>query len=115
MEAVLEVPGQAAKGFSARRVSVDADDGRRFAVEPNTIDTILLSHLHGDHFGGIPFFILDAQLVSKRIRPLVIAGPVGTKERIHRAMEVLFPGSSTIPRGFKVEIVELEPVPQQAD
>ena len=82
---------------------------RRFAVEPNTIDTILLSHLHGDHFGGIPFFILDAQLVSKRIRPLVIAGPAGTKERIHRAMEVLFPGSSTVPRGFKVEIVELEP------
>ncbi|TMI98777.1 MAG: MBL fold metallo-hydrolase, partial [Bacillati bacterium ANGP1] len=31
---------------------------RRFAVEPNRIDTILLSHLHGDHFGGIPFFIL---------------------------------------------------------
>jgi len=87
---------------------------RRFAVDPNSIDTILLSHLHGDHFGGIPFFILDAQLVSKRVRPLVIAGPAGTKERIHRAMEVLFPGSSTAPRAFKVEIVELEPEQPQA-
>src|SRR5947209_4230692 len=82
---------------------------RRFAVEPNTIDTILLSHLHGDHFGGIPFVILDAQLVSRRVRPLVIAGPPGTNERIHQAMEVLFPGSSTAVRAFTVEIVELEP------
>src|SRR5439155_21870064 len=72
------------------------------------------SHLHGYQFGGIPVFILDAQLVSKRVRPLVIAGPVGTKERIHRAMEVLFPGSSTAPRAFKVQIVELEPEQPQA-
>ena len=82
---------------------------RRFAVEPNSIDTILLSHLHGDHFGGIPFFILDAQLVSKRVRPLVIAGPVGTRERTRQAMEVFFPGSSAIQHAFPVEIVELEP------
>jgi len=50
----------------------------------------LISHLHGDHFAGIPFFILDAQLVSKRTTPLTIAGPVGTKNRILEAMEVMF-------------------------
>ena len=87
---------------------------RRFAVEPNTIDTILLSHLHGDHFGGIPFFILDAQLVSKRVRPLVIAGPFGTKERIRQAMEILFPGSSTTQRAFRVDVIELKPTQPQA-
>lgn len=27
------------------------------------VSKILVSHLHGDHFGGIPFFVLDAQLV----------------------------------------------------
>ena len=25
------------------------------ALEPNRIDAIVLSHLHGDHFGGLPF------------------------------------------------------------
>jgi len=44
-----------------------------------SIDILLLTHLHGDHFAGIPFFILDAQLYSKREKPLVIAGPPGTR------------------------------------
>ena len=34
---------------------------KRAGVPPASIDAILLSHLHGDHFGGVPFFILDAQ------------------------------------------------------
>ncbi len=80
----------------------------RFGVDPNAIDTILLTHLHGDHFGGIPFFLLDAQLPSKRSRPLVIAGPPGTKDRVAQAMEVLYPGSTAIPLRFPVETVELD-------
>jgi ribonuclease BN (tRNA processing enzyme) len=82
---------------------------RRFAVDPNEITTIVLSHLHGDHFGGIPFFILDAQLVSKRDRPLTIAGPAGTRTRVEQAMGVLFPGSWAAERPFRVSFVELEP------
>jgi ribonuclease BN (tRNA processing enzyme) len=80
---------------------------RRFGVDPNAIDLILLTHLHGDHFGGIPFFVLDAQLISKRTRPLVIAGPSGTKQRIAAAMEVFFPGSSQVQQRFPLEICEL--------
>ncbi|MBI4505824.1 MAG: MBL fold metallo-hydrolase [Chloroflexi bacterium] len=82
---------------------------RRFGVEPNTIDAVLLTHLHGDHFGGIPFLVLDAQLVSKRERPLLVAGPPGTPERIRQAMEVLFPGSWAARRRFALELRELEP------
>ena len=82
---------------------------RRYGIEPNSIDTICVSHLHGDHFGGIPFFLLEAQLVSKRTRPLLIAGPPGTQQRLTQAMEVLFPGSSQVQQRFEVRIVELEP------
>lgn len=80
---------------------------RRFGVEPNDIEAILLSHLHGDHFGGLPFFILDAQLVSKRTTPLVVAGPPGLESRIRQAMEVLFPGSSQVQQTFELEFVQL--------
>ncbi len=82
---------------------------RRFHVDPNNIEVILLTHLHGDHFGGIPFYILDAQLVSKRTEPLIIAGPVGTEQRIREAMEVMFPGSSKIQQKFDIKVVEMEP------
>ena len=82
---------------------------RRYGVVPNDIDMILLTHLHGDHFGGIPFFVLDAQLISKRNRPLVIVGPPGTKSRVMAAMEIFFPGSSQIQQTFSLDIRELAP------
>lgn len=80
---------------------------RRFGVEPSSVDAILLSHLHGDHFGGLPFFFLDAQFISRRTGPLVVAGPPGLKARVHQAMEVLFPGSSGTQQQFDIEYVEL--------
>src|SRR5207302_8674683 len=54
----------------------------RFGVDPAEIDLILLSHLHGDHYGGLPFFLLDAQILRRRTRPLVIAGPPGLRKRL---------------------------------
>lgn len=79
---------------------------RRFGVDPLHIDTILLSHLHGDHFGGLPFLILDAQF-RHRTRPLIVAGPPGVQTRVRDTMEALFPGSSQVQREFAIEYVEL--------
>lgn len=79
---------------------------KRWGVDPSLVDVILLSHLHGDHFGGIPFFILDAQF-ARRSHPLVIAGPPGLRRRIQEAMEVFFPGSSKVEQKFPVEFIEL--------
>lgn len=81
---------------------------KRFGIETSVIDTILLSHLHGDHFGGLPFFIMEGQYVSNRRKPLIVAGPPGLEARIYEAMEVLYPGSSETPRRFAVKFVELE-------
>ena len=80
---------------------------KRFGVDPSLVDAILLSHLHGDHFGGLPFFIMDAQFVSRRRKPLVVVGPPGLEARIFEAMEVLYPGSSQTQREFLLKFVEL--------
>jgi ribonuclease BN (tRNA processing enzyme) len=81
----------------------------RYGISPNDIELILISHLHGDHFGGLPFFMLDAQLHSKRRAPLTIVGPEGTKQRLNDAMEIMFPGSSKIEQQFSLKVTELQP------
>ena len=67
---------------------------KRWRLDPNKIDAIVLSHLHGDHFGGLPFLLLDYQFTLKRERPLLIAGPPGTRERLDAACEAFFPKST---------------------
>jgi ribonuclease BN (tRNA processing enzyme) len=78
------------------------------AIEPNEIGTVLVTHLHGDHFAGLPFLVLDGQF-RRRTRPLTVAGPPGTRERVEAAMELLFPGSLGASRRFDVEFAELDP------
>lgn len=70
------------------------------------VGTILVSHLHGDHFAGIPSFILDGQF-NKRRTPLVIAGPPGLVTRVRQAQEVLYPRSSETQQKYSIEFIEL--------
>jgi ribonuclease BN (tRNA processing enzyme) len=82
---------------------------RREEIDPNSIDLILLTHLHGDHCGGIPFLLLDAMLGSKRSNPLTIVGPRGTKEHLQRVQEALFPGSHVMEPKFELHYNEINP------
>jgi ribonuclease BN (tRNA processing enzyme) len=79
---------------------------KRGGIAPNDVAAVLLSHLHGDHFGGVPFLVLDGQF-ARRTTPLVVAGPPGVRERVERAMEIFFPGSTRVDRRFTVDFVEL--------
>ncbi len=72
------------------------------------IDAIVLSHLHGDHFGGLPFLLLDAQFLRRRERPLLIAGPPGTRARLDQALEVFFPKASANAWRFAWAVQEIE-------
>jgi ribonuclease BN (tRNA processing enzyme) len=75
-------------------------------LDPGAVDAVVVTHLHGDHFGGLPFLILDGQF-SRRSAPLRVAGPPGIGARLAEAMEVLFPGSSQARRRFPVQVTEL--------
>jgi ribonuclease BN (tRNA processing enzyme) len=81
---------------------------KRLRLDPGEISAVFVSHLHGDHFGGLPFLILDGQF-SRRTAPLAVAGPPGTATRLAEALECLFPGSSQVRRRFGVEVTELAP------
>jgi ribonuclease BN (tRNA processing enzyme) len=80
----------------------------RLGVARNDIELILITHFHGDHFAGLPFFLLDAQF-SRRTRPLVIAGPQGIETRLAQVMEALFEHSSKTKQKFDLSVVALRP------
>ncbi len=76
-------------------------------LDPGEVDAVVITHLHGDHFGGLPFLVLDGQF-SHRSKPLTVLGPQGTASRLHAAMETFYPGSSAVLRRFDLEVVELD-------
>lgn len=80
---------------------------KRLGIALNDIQTILITHFHADHFGGLPPFILDAQFFSKRKAPLTIVGPHELEPSFVRAMETAFPGSSQTKPKFRLRLLEL--------
>lgn len=81
----------------------------RLGFSTNEIDAIAISHLHGDHFGGLPFLLLNAEFEARRIKPLLIVGPPGTRQRILDAVEVYYPGINERGWRFDLRIEELSP------
>jgi ribonuclease BN (tRNA processing enzyme) len=81
---------------------------KRQGVARDDIELILITHFHGDHFGGLPFLLLDAQF-SRRTRPLTIAGPEGIETRLRQGMEAAFENSSKTKQRFDLNIVPLAP------
>ncbi len=85
--------------------SLAAMKGR--GVEPATIRTVLITHLHGDHFGGLPFLLADAHYRAGRTETLTLAGPPSLADRLRQAREVLYPFSTRRRLAFDVDLIEL--------
>ena len=56
---------------------------------------MLITHLHGDHYGGLPLMIVEACVnvhegspYPSRRRPLRIAGPAETEERVRQLLDL---------------------------
>lgn len=85
---------------------------KRHGIARDAIDTILITHFHGDHFAGLPFLLLDAQF-TRRTKPLTIAGPEGLEMRLRQAMEALYENSSQTQQKFPLNLVTLRPEQSQ--
>lgn len=78
----------------------------RLGLDTNGIETIFISHLHGDHFGGLVWWMLHGQHVVKRTAPLTVVGPAGIEARFKTAAEALFPGSTEVKTRFPMIFIE---------
>lgn len=75
----------------------------RQGLDPNEISTIFITHLHGDHFAGLVWWLIHAVHLAKRTAPLTVVGPLGIEARFTAAAEALFPGSTAAPRRFALD------------
>lgn len=81
----------------------------RCGIDPDLVDVLVVSHLHGDHFGGIPYLLLAGKYLSKRSRPLLCVGPEGLQQRIEQTFSALYPGVLEDGLGFVVDYRVLQP------
>ena len=68
---------------------------RKAGISPADIDTILITHVHGDHVFGFPFFLLERKYISDRegLKELTVAGSSGVKDRLTHLCNLAYPGS----------------------
>jgi ribonuclease BN (tRNA processing enzyme) len=97
----------------ASRLLVDAGPSVLSALKAvgratDEIDAVLLSHLHGDHFGGVPFLLLEYMYEAPRRRPLVVVGPLGTEARVFELFRALYADAGRDPVPFPLHFVELD-------
>jgi ribonuclease BN (tRNA processing enzyme) len=81
---------------------------KRKGMDAGDIDTILLSHLHGDHFAGVPFMLLASVYDTPRSRPLTVVGPPGTEARIAELYRAMYREISQHPMPFELRCVEVD-------
>lgn len=94
-------------------ILVDVPNGvtkhlKRLGYDVLNIDTILLTHLHGDHFFDIPFFLLN-KLFEKSHAKITIVGPKGSREKIQQLVALGFPNTwEKLKECYEIDIVEYD-------
>jgi len=66
------------------------------------LDTIFITHLHGDHYYGLPG-LLSTKKLDAALKPLTIYGPKGIKKYLECVMDV-----SSKYLGYELSIIEYE-------
>jgi ribonuclease BN (tRNA processing enzyme) len=82
---------------------------KRLGLDPAKIDFVAISHLHGDHFSGLSFLFLEYQYENRRTRPLTVAGPPRTEQRVRSVYRGMYRELSQCPLPFPLRFQEMTP------
>ncbi len=78
-------------------------------IARNEVDTILVSHFHGDHFAGIPLLLFGALYEDERRHPLQIAGPPDIERRVRDLARSMGHDLDSREWTFPIQFTELSP------
>jgi ribonuclease Z len=89
-------------------ILIDCGEGTQMRLSeaklsPNRIETILISHLHGDHIYGLPGFLSSQQLMRREKR-LRLIGPPGLESFVQCVQT-----HTATPLHYPLEIEEIDP------
>jgi glyoxylase-like metal-dependent hydrolase (beta-lactamase superfamily II) len=82
---------------------------KRLGRNPQDIGAIHFTHLHGDHIGGWPFFLVDCVYRTPRAAPLVVTGPPGIGDRLQALWTASYANAAERPLPFPLDVRELSP------
>ena len=82
---------------------------KRHELSASPIDTILLSHFHGDHFAGLPFLFLQFVYEEPRTKPLRIIGPPEVEDRVMQLFRAMYADSAAAPLPYELRFIEAQP------
>ena len=74
----------------------------RSRLSSGKLDTIFITHLHGDHYFGLPG-LMSSKKLDASFRPLSIYGPKGIKRFIECVMDTSFENL-----GYELDIIEFD-------
>ncbi len=77
-------------------------------VDLESISTIIISHFHGDHYGGVPFFLISSMFEMERTSPLTIVGPPDIKNKVLTLLDQMYEGTIERMGGFQLHFVEFK-------
>jgi ribonuclease Z len=77
-------------------------------IDPGTLRTVIISHIHGDHSLGLPMLLVAAQIARRRT-PLTVCLPQSAIEPLQRLCTTVYPNLGKIVG----TLVEWLPLPEE--
>jgi len=75
---------------------------KRLKMNFDALDTIMVTHLHGDHIGGLPMLILHLHYDLNRTKPLTIVGPPSIEQYLLSLWSATYPSTRKKPLSYEL-------------